>query len=337
MPSFSLQRRTPRMFFGKVEVALPPGAFLQPSALGEAALVRAVTTLLKGRKRIADLYAGCGTFTFALAAGAKLHAVEGDAAAHEALAAAARGLGGRVVTERRDLAAVPLTAAELDRFDAVLLDPPRAGARTQAAAIAASRLDLAVYVSCDPRSFARDARLLIDGGFRLERLLPDRPVSLVGASGAGGRVSAVERLRSVDGSIAIQPHCARWRSRWSASTIAIMASPTGTARMPTQGSWRPLVEISVSSPAVLTVWRGVRIELVGLTAKRTTMSWPEEMPPKMPPALLEAKVTPSLPMRISSALASPVSAAAAKPAPISTPFTALMLIMALARSASSLP
>ena len=79
-----LQRRMPRMFFGRIEVALPPGAFLQPSALGEAALVRAVTTLLKGRKRIADLYAGCGTFTFALAADAKLQAVEGDAAAHDA-------------------------------------------------------------------------------------------------------------------------------------------------------------------------------------------------------------------------------------------------------------
>jgi 23S rRNA (uracil1939-C5)-methyltransferase len=167
-----VQRRMPRVFFGKIEVGLPPGAFLQPTTLGEAALVRAVTTLLKGRKRIADLYAGCGTFTFALAAGAKLQAVEGDGAAHEALTAAARGLGGRVVAERRDLAEAPLTAAELDRFDAVLLDPPRAGARAQAAAIAASRLDLAVYVSCDPRSFARDARLLIDGGFRLERLLP---------------------------------------------------------------------------------------------------------------------------------------------------------------------
>ncbi|HKF60331.1 MAG TPA: TRAM domain-containing protein [Dongiaceae bacterium] len=167
-----LQRRLPGMLFGKTQVAIPPGAFLQPSALGQAALIRAVTAVLKGQKRIADLYAGCGTFTFALAETAKVHSAEGDPPAQEALAAAARGLGGRVTAERRDLARSPLTPAELDRFDALLLDPPRAGAKAQAAAIAASSLDLVAYVSCDPRSFARDARLLIDGGFRLERVLP---------------------------------------------------------------------------------------------------------------------------------------------------------------------
>lgn len=167
-----LQRRPARMLFGGTEVLLPPGAFLQPSALGEATLTRAVTTVLKGRKQIVDLYAGCGTFTFALAAGAKIHAVEGDEAAQGALAAAARGLGGRVTTERRDLARSPLTAAELDRFDALVLDPPRAGAKAQAESIATSDLDLVAYVSCDPRSFARDAKILIEGGFRLERVLP---------------------------------------------------------------------------------------------------------------------------------------------------------------------
>ncbi|HEX4569063.1 MAG TPA: TRAM domain-containing protein [Dongiaceae bacterium] len=167
-----LQHRPPRVLFGKTGVALPPGAFLQPSALGQAALTRAVTTVLKGHKRIADLYAGCGTFTFALAEVAKVHSVEADPSAQEALATAARGLDGRVTAERRDLARSPLTPAELERFDALLLDPPRAGAKAQAAAIAASRLDLVAYVSCDPGSFARDARLLIDGGFRLERVLP---------------------------------------------------------------------------------------------------------------------------------------------------------------------
>jgi len=167
-----LQRRPPSMLFGKTPVAIPPGAFLQPSALGQAALTRAVTAVLKGQRRVADLYAGCGTFTFALAETAKVHSVEGDRPAQEALAAAARGLSGRVTAERRDLARSPLTPAELDRFDALLLDPPRAGAKTQAAAIAASRLALVAYVSCDLRSFARDARLLIDGGFRLDRVLP---------------------------------------------------------------------------------------------------------------------------------------------------------------------
>ncbi len=170
-------RRAVRALFGTVAVDLPPGAFLQPSAAGEAALSRAVTTVLGGRRRIADLYAGCGTFAFALSsfaltAAARIHAVEGDAAASGALAAAAKSLGGRISSERRDLAAAPLSARELNAFDAVLLDPPRAGARSQVAEIAASALGLAVYVSCDPKSFARDARILVDGGFRLERVLP---------------------------------------------------------------------------------------------------------------------------------------------------------------------
>ena len=116
-----------------------------------------------------------------------------------------------------------------------------------------------------------------------------------------------------------------------------MASPTGTARMPTQGSWRPLVMISVSAPLRSTVWRGCRIDEVGFTAKRTTIGWPLEMPPRTPPAWLDRKRVPSLPVRISSAFSSPVSSAAPKPAPISTPFTALMVIIAPARSASSLP
>lgn len=165
-------RRQPRAVFGKVAVALPPGAFLQPTAAGEALLTEAVSTTLAGRARIADLYAGCGTFTFPLAASAKVHAVEGDGPALSALAAAARSLGGRVSAERRDLARAPLTAAELRRFDAVVFDPPRAGAKEQAAEIARSNLDLALGVSCHPGSFARDARILIDGGFRLERVLP---------------------------------------------------------------------------------------------------------------------------------------------------------------------
>ena len=109
-----------------------------------------------------------------------------------------------------------------------------------------------------------------------------------------------------------------------------MASPTGTARMPTQGSCRPLVAISVSSPRTSTVRLVCKIELVGLTAKRRTMSWPDEMPPSTPPAWFDRNWGPSSPRRISSALSAPVMLAAAKPAPISTPFTALMLMIALA-------
>ncbi|HXQ42648.1 MAG TPA: hypothetical protein VN821_15365 [Candidatus Udaeobacter sp.] len=165
-------RRQPRAIFGSVAVALPPGAFLQPTAAGEAVLTEAVSGALAGRARIADLYAGCGTFTFPLAASARVHAVEGDGPSLAALAGAARNLPGRVSAERRDLARSPLTAGELKRFDAVVFDPPRAGAKEQAAEIARSGLDLAVGVSCHPGSFARDARILIDGGFRLELVLP---------------------------------------------------------------------------------------------------------------------------------------------------------------------
>jgi 23S rRNA (uracil1939-C5)-methyltransferase len=136
------------------------------------ALTKIVTQALTGRKKIADLYAGCGTFTFALAAERKVHAVEANVSALAALATAARGLAGRVTTERRDLAHEPLGAGELKKFDAVVFDPPRAGAKEQAAEIARSPLDCALGVSCHPTSFARDARILIDGGFRLMRVVP---------------------------------------------------------------------------------------------------------------------------------------------------------------------
>jgi 23S rRNA (uracil1939-C5)-methyltransferase len=165
-------RRPPRATFGGVAVALPPDAFLQPSALGELALTKIVVEALAARKKIADLYAGCGTFTFALATRRMVHAVEANASALAALCAAARGLAGRVTTERRDLAREPLGPEELNKFDAVLFDPPRAGAKEQAVQIARSRLDCAVGVSCHPGSFARDARILADGGFRLEKVQP---------------------------------------------------------------------------------------------------------------------------------------------------------------------
>ncbi len=172
-------RRAPRVRFSGVAVTPPPGGFLQPTAEGEAALVDAVLRgLPKGAERFADLYAGCGTFTFALASRGRVHAVEGDSAALEALSAAARaagldaGIGGRVEAEVRDLARQPLMAAELGRLDALVFDPPRAGARAQAEQIAASRLPAVVAVSCNPHTFARDARLLVDGGFELLEVTP---------------------------------------------------------------------------------------------------------------------------------------------------------------------
>jgi 23S rRNA (uracil1939-C5)-methyltransferase len=165
--------RPVRASFAGVAVDLPPAAFLQPTAEGEAVLVREVAGALAGARRVADLYAGCGPFAFALAkAGAQVHAVEGDAAMAGAIEAAARRAQAKVTGEARDLAKRPLLAAELDRLDGLVLDPPRAGAARQVAEIARSKIPAVAYVSCNPQSFARDARTLVDGGYRLGRVLP---------------------------------------------------------------------------------------------------------------------------------------------------------------------
>jgi 23S rRNA (uracil1939-C5)-methyltransferase len=162
-------RRAPSVMFHEVRVDLPPGAFLQATTPAEAAILGAVLKAIDQAPRVADLFAGCGTFGLPLAAaGRTVHAVETEAAMLEALRQAARraGFGGRVTTERRDLQRVPLAGAELGAFDAVVLDPPRGGARAQAAALAASDVPRVAMVSCNPATFARDARLLVDGGHR---------------------------------------------------------------------------------------------------------------------------------------------------------------------------
>jgi 23S rRNA (uracil1939-C5)-methyltransferase len=171
------QRRAPLLHFGGVAVTPPPGGFIQPTAAGEAALVAAVLGHLGNNPgAVVDLFAGCGTFSFPLiAAGAtRVHAVEGDGAALAALDAAARraGLAGRVTGEQRDLERQPLSAAELAGFDAVVFDPPRAGAKAQAAELAQSQVARVVAVSCNPQTFARDARSLADGGFTLVEATP---------------------------------------------------------------------------------------------------------------------------------------------------------------------
>jgi 23S rRNA (uracil1939-C5)-methyltransferase len=160
--------------FGGVPVELPPRAFLQPSVAGEEALTTRVLEACAGAKQIADLYAGCGTFALPLAKSSRVHAVEGDAAMVNALVAAAKsaGLGNKLTAETRDLDRRPLSAKELEKFGAVVFDPPRAGAKLQAAAIAESKVPVAVAVSCNPATFARDARALIDGGYGLERVTP---------------------------------------------------------------------------------------------------------------------------------------------------------------------
>ena len=143
-----------------IPVALPQGAFLQATAEGEAALVASVREAVAGASVVADLFAGLGTF--ALAVQAKVYAAEGARDAALALKAAGRSL----FVDHRDLFRNPLDLAELNRFEAVILDPPRAGAKEQMPALAAASVPRLAYVSCNPATFARDARTLIDGGWR---------------------------------------------------------------------------------------------------------------------------------------------------------------------------
>ncbi|HWW66082.1 MAG TPA: class I SAM-dependent RNA methyltransferase [Sphingomonadaceae bacterium] len=157
---------------GGIAVPLPIGGFLQATADGEAALVAAVRDAVGGAAAIADLFAGLGTFALPLSAGAKVYAAEGARDPVLALKAAGARAERPLFVEHRDLFRRPLDAKELARFDAVVLDPPRAGAREQAAALAASPVPRIAYVSCNPATFARDARALIDGGYRLERVRP---------------------------------------------------------------------------------------------------------------------------------------------------------------------
>jgi 23S rRNA (uracil1939-C5)-methyltransferase len=172
-PMLAAQHEAFRVRFGEIPVELPFGAFLQATAEGEAALVEAVREGLGGASRVADLFAGCGTFTLALAAGRVLHAVESDAASLGALAAAVRRSQlVRVTTERRDLDSRPLLPAELARYDAVIFDPPRAGARAQVEMLAQSTVPVVLGVSCDPATFARDAAVLVGAGYRLDWVVP---------------------------------------------------------------------------------------------------------------------------------------------------------------------
>ena len=173
-PTPAAERRRIQIEFGGIAVDLPPDIFLQASAEADAALTRAVGAALAGADRIADLYAGVGTFALPLAKAARVHAVEIDAASVAAFGAAVRraGIDGRLTLERRDLDARPLAPAELARFDAVLFDPPYGGARAQSTALARSAVATIVAVSCNPATFARDARILVDGGYRLLSVQP---------------------------------------------------------------------------------------------------------------------------------------------------------------------
>ncbi|MCA1652919.1 MAG: class I SAM-dependent RNA methyltransferase [Sphingomicrobium sp.] len=151
-------------------VALPPGAFLQATREGEAALVAAVREAVAPARRVADLFAGLGTFALALEG--EVLAVEAARDAVLALKGAATRGGKRMSVAHRDLYRNPLQPDELAAFDAVVLDPPRAGAAEQVAALAQSTVPDIAYVSCNPATFARDAETLVAGGYRLDWVQP---------------------------------------------------------------------------------------------------------------------------------------------------------------------
>lgn len=155
---------------GGVPVPFPPGGFLQATPEGEAALVAAVREAVGTPATTADLFAGLGTFALALPG--RVYAAEGARDAIGSLKAAANANQRLIFGEHRDLYRRPLIPAELDRFDAVVLDPPRAGARDQMEALAVTRAPVIAYVSCNPSSFARDAQMLVEGGWRLDWVQP---------------------------------------------------------------------------------------------------------------------------------------------------------------------
>ena len=165
-----LTRRSAGQWFGRALVEPPPGAFLQATREGERALVSAVREGVGKAGRLADIFAGSGTFSLPLAETAEVHAVEGDAAMMAALDAGWRKAERlhRVTTETRDLFRRPLMPDELTRYDAVIIDPPRAGAQAQVTELATANVPVIVAVSCNPVTFARDAGILIEGGYYLD-------------------------------------------------------------------------------------------------------------------------------------------------------------------------
>lgn len=165
-----VERRPPVHLFDGIAVVPPPGAFLQATAHGETELRAAVIEAVGSARAVADLFAGCGTFALPLAQIASVHAVEADANMLAAADRAWRGTRGLkpLTTEARDLFRQPLLPDELGRFEAAVIDPPRAGAEAQAHALAASDIARIAAISCNPISFARDAKIFIDGGYRVE-------------------------------------------------------------------------------------------------------------------------------------------------------------------------
>ncbi len=169
-----IERRLPRVKFGEALVKLPPGGFLQATEAGEMWLAAFAEQALAEARKVADLFCGAGAFALRLARRREIYAADADATAVAALARAAATTPGlrKVVAETRDLFRRPLRPDELAAFDAALIDPPRAGALEQSRALAASALLLIASISCNAATFARDARILVDGGFGIEAVTP---------------------------------------------------------------------------------------------------------------------------------------------------------------------
>jgi 23S rRNA (uracil1939-C5)-methyltransferase len=173
--SLVMERARPKLAMGRARLTPPPGGFLQATAAGEETLARLAIEALPARvKRVADLFSGVGPFALRIAERAAVMAVDSDAPALAGLLEAYRGAQGLkpVETLRRDLFRTPMAPRELDGFDAALFDPPRAGAEAQAAMLARSALPVVIAVSCNAETFARDAAILVSGGFALESVTP---------------------------------------------------------------------------------------------------------------------------------------------------------------------
>ena len=167
------EREKPYVMFGRARVAIPPGSFLQAASAAEQEIASLVCKHLGGRKMVADLFCGSGTFSLRLAERSKVHSVEMEENALEALRVATDTTGLKAITTlARDLHALPLTASELKPFDGICLDPPRAGAESQVHEIARADIRNLAYVSCNPATLARDAAILINGGYNLKQVTP---------------------------------------------------------------------------------------------------------------------------------------------------------------------
>ena len=168
-----VEKEKPFVSFGNATVIPPPGGFLQAVVDAETAMAAIVCDHLKNRKRVVDLFSGCGTFSLRLAENSRVHAVETQSDALSALMAASGTKGLRsITTETRDLEELPLMASELKSFDGLCIDPPRAGAEPQIKEIAKASIRAIAYVSCNPTTLARDAAVLIKGGYILEKVTP---------------------------------------------------------------------------------------------------------------------------------------------------------------------